>query len=87
MSVLGGSQRKEKEGGRLGEGRREPRRAEERKSIQIQRESDKPEQCIVQTHSITQSHVEAFTHTHTHRGTLSEEHTCAYLHLDALQTP
>lgn len=85
MSGLVQSQRKERQGGRLGERRREPRRAEERKSIQIQRESDKPEQCIVQTHSITQSHVEAFTHTH--RGTLSEKHTCTYLHLDALQTP
>lgn len=47
---------------------REPKRAEERKSIPIQSESDKPEQCIVQTHSITQSHthVEALTQTRTH---------------------
>lgn len=79
MSVLGGSQRKEKKGGRLGEGRREPRRAEERKSIQIQRESDKPEQCIVQTHSITQSHVEAFTHTHTRAEEHSQRNTRAHI--------
>lgn len=52
---------------------REPRRAEERKSIPIQSESDKPEQCIVQTHSISQSHthvhVEALTDTHMHAHT------------------
>lgn len=79
MSVLVGSQREEKKGGRLGEGRREPRRAEERKSIQIQRESDKPEQCIVQTHSITQSHVEAFTHTHTRTEEHSRRNTRAHI--------
>lgn len=48
---------------------REPGRAEERKSIPIQSESDKPEQCIVQTHSINQSHtcsvhVEELTQAH-----------------------
>lgn len=65
-----------------GEGRREPRRAEERKSIQNQRESDKPEQCIVQTHSITQSHVEALTNTdtqaRTHPGRYTHTHTCSF---------
>lgn len=67
-----------------GEGRREPRRAEERKSIQIQRESDKPEQCIVQTHSITQSHVEALTNTDTHTharqhpGRNTHAHACSF---------
>lgn len=70
---------------RIGEGRREPKRAEERKSIQIQRESDKPEQCIVQTHSITQSHVEALTNTDTQ--TSLEEHTHTRVHLVASQTP
>lgn len=54
---------------------REPKRAEERKSIPIQSESDKPEQCIVQTHSLTQSHTricgEALTQTtHTYTRTL-----------------
>lgn len=54
---------------------REPKRAEERKSIPVQSESDKPEQCIVQTHSTTQSHthvhVEALSPLHTHTCTLS----------------
>lgn len=59
MLLLVQSQEREKEGGGRREGEREPKRAEERKSIPIQSESDKPEQCIVQTHSITQSH----THT------------------------
>lgn len=76
-----------REAERIGEGRREPKRAEERKSIRIQRESDKPEQCIVQTHSITQSHVEALTNTDTHAQTTWEEHTHTYVHLDASQAP
>lgn len=53
---------------------REPRRAEERKSIPIQSESDKPEQCIVQTHSITQSHTHTWKHSHRH------ERACAHTH-------
>lgn len=55
-----------KEGRKERKNMREPRRAEERKSIPIQSESDKPEQCIVQTHSITQSHTRIHTRTHMH---------------------
>lgn len=54
------------------EGERE--RAEERKSIPIQSESDKPEQCIVQTHSINQSH------THVHVEALTQTHMCLHTH-------
>lgn len=54
---------------------REPRRAEERKSIPIQSESDKPEQCIVQTHSITQSHTHTHTEKHSHRHVRTHTHT------------
>lgn len=69
---------------------REPKRTEERKSIQIQSESDKPEQCIVQTHSITQSH--KHTHVeHSHSHVLTHTHTSwnvlVYLHKEALQPP
>lgn len=62
---------------------REPKRAEERKSIPIQSESDKPEQCIVQTHSITQSythtrvHVEAFAQTYAHACVRTHSLKCA----------
>lgn len=56
------------------ENMREPKRAEERKSIPIQSESDKPEQCIVQTHSITQSHTHMCMWKHSHRHTLM--HVC-----------
>ena len=75
--------------GRIGEERRERRRAEERKSIQIQREPDKPEQCIVQTHSITQSHVEAFTraHTHTHTQEHPQRNTRAHIFIETHYKP
>lgn len=77
MLIHSQNRKQEEEGreGRRGRERgrmREPKRAEERKSIPIQSESDKPEQCIVQTHSITQSHthtynthVKALMHTYT----------------------
>lgn len=45
---------------------REPKRAEERKSIPIQSESDKPEQCIVQDTLTIQSHI------HVHVETLTD---------------
>lgn len=61
MCFAGTAAAEKKQGRKAGrEKMREPKRAEERKSILIQSESDKPEQCIVQTHSITQSH----KHTH-----------------------
>lgn len=73
----------QREGERERENMREPKRAEERKSIPIQSESDKPEQCIVQTHSITQSythtrvHVEAFAQTYAHACVHTHSMKCA----------
>lgn len=71
---------------------REPKRAEERKSIPIQSESDKPEQCIVQTYSITQSHTHTRMWKHSHTNARTHWVKCASSStssssIKALQTP